>query len=41
LAIDRNDQIITTEVIAILHYENASEGTSSYTKDLPIKILFF
>lgn len=26
LAIDHNDQIIPTEVIAILHYENNSQG---------------
>lgn len=28
LAIDRNDQIISTEIIAILHYDNNSESKS-------------
>jgi hypothetical protein len=41
LAIDRNDQIIPTEVIAILHYEKTSEGRSSNTRDPTIEISFF
>jgi hypothetical protein len=29
LAIDRNDKIIPTEIIAILHYDNNAEGRSA------------
>jgi hypothetical protein len=41
LAIDPNDQIIPTEIIAILHYENTSEGKSGNKQDVNLNIIFF
>jgi hypothetical protein len=41
LAIDHNDQIVPTEIIAILHYEKDSEGKFENKTTIIIKIDFF
>jgi len=38
---DGNDQIIPTEIIAILHYEKDSEGKFENNRTIIIKIDFF
>ena len=41
LAIDRRDQIIPTEIIAILHYETNAEGKYIPIKPIESSICFF